>query len=114
MNDWFKNFFKVFITILAGMLIAAVIVAAIMFIVRTTPAVSTSTTTSIDFDEYIDLVEISSKKASNIVNGRYVIYYDKNTGVMYLETSVSNVQSGITPILNTDGTPKIYEGWNSK
>lgn len=35
-----------------------------------------------------------------------VIFYDKNTGVMYY---MYGTKGGITPIYNADGTLKIYE-----
>ena len=39
----------------------------------------------------------------------WVILYDKNTKVMYI--ILDGYQStGMTPILNADGTPKLYEG----
>lgn len=39
----------------------------------------------------------------------WTILYDKNTKVMYI--ILDGYQStGMTPILNADGTPKLYEG----
>lgn len=39
---------------------------------------------------------------------RVIIYRDKNTNVLYL--AVGGYKSfGLTPILNADGTPKLYE-----
>ena len=34
------------------------------------------------------------------------IIYDKTTGVMY----IMNYQGSITPIINADGTPRIWSG----
>jgi len=39
----------------------------------------------------------------------WAILYDKNTKVMYIILDGSQ-STGMTPILNADGTPKLYEG----
>ena len=52
-------------------------------------------------NEYISLVEVCEDNGC-------VIAYDKNTNVMYM--CVYGYQKmGISPILNADGTPKLYE-----
>ena len=52
-------------------------------------------------NEYITLEQILEEDGC-------VIAYDKNTKVMYM--CVYGYQTmGITPILNADGTPKLYE-----
>ena len=38
-----------------------------------------------------------------------LISFDRETGVMYLVISYGR-QLGITPLLNTDGTPMLYNG----
>lgn len=39
--------------------------------------------------------------------GKWSIYYDFNTGVMY----VMNARGGVTPLLNSDGSPRLYYYW---
>ena len=41
-------------------------------------------------------------------NMNMLITYDKTTGVMYLV----NYHGGVTPIINADGTPRIWEGFS--
>lgn len=54
--------------------------------------------------KYVDFEIIESDSSEG-----WVILYDKNTMVMYI--ILDGYQStGITPILNTDGTPKLYKG----
>ena len=53
-------------------------------------------------NKYFDLVNIYENGCTNIV-------YDKNTSVMYFLRSNGN-SFGITPIYNSDGTLKLYEG----
>lgn len=50
--------------------------------------------------EYIDLEEVSD-------SGNQVLYRDKTTNVLYIKLLPSG---GITPIINPDGTAKLYEG----
>lgn len=53
---------------------------------------------------YVDFEIIDHDRA----NG-WAVLYDKNTKVMYV--ILDGYQSTcMTPILNTDGTPKLYEG----
>lgn len=40
-------------------------------------------------------------------NGKYVIYYDKNTKVMYIQDSS---KGGIAVMVNPDGSPQLYKG----
>lgn len=56
--------------------------------------------------DYIDLIMICSE-----LDG--VVFYDSHTGVMYYQYRLSRSSCGLTPIFNTDGTPKIYEGWKN-
>jgi len=49
--------------------------------------------------KYMDLVAIPSSDIGATIR------YDKNTKVMYYEC-----QNGITPIYNSDGTVKLYDG----
>lgn len=56
--------------------------------------------------DYIDLIRICSE-----LDG--VVFYDSYTGVMYYQYRLSRSSCGLTPIFNTDGTPKIYEGWKN-
>lgn len=51
--------------------------------------------------EYYDLVKIESGVSETI-------YYDKNTKIMYCLITTDEY-SGITPIYNADGTPKVYK-----
>lgn len=55
-------------------------------------------------NKYIDLVTIYEDD----VIGTEVLY-DKNTKVMYF-VKYSGSQFGITPIYNSDGTVKLYDG----
>lgn len=55
-------------------------------------------------NKYIDLVTIYKDDDYNTE-----ILYDKNTKVMYF-VKWSNYQFGITPIYNSDGTVKLYDG----
>lgn len=56
--------------------------------------------------QYCDLEIIAdfTTRADGYI-GNNTIYYDKNTGVMYYRMS-----NAMFPILNSDGTPKLYEG----
>lgn len=49
------------------------------------------------------IAEFTTRSDGYIDNN--TIYYDKNTGVMYYRMS-----NAMFPILNSDGTPKLYEG----
>lgn len=53
-------------------------------------------------NKYFDLVNIYENGCTNIA-------YDKNTNVMYF-IEQSGYSFGITPIYNSDGTLKLYEG----
>lgn len=53
-------------------------------------------------NKYFDLVNIYKSRYTNVA-------YDKNTNVMYFLRSNGN-SFGITPIYNSDGTLKLYEG----
>lgn len=55
-------------------------------------------------NKYIDLVTIYKDDDYNTE-----VLYDKNTKVMYF-VKWSNYQFGITPIYNSDGTVKLYDG----
>ena len=55
-------------------------------------------------NKYIDLVTIYKDNGCNTE-----VAYDKNTKVMYFFKRSSN-QFGITPIYNSDGTVKLYDG----
>ena len=55
-------------------------------------------------NKYIDLVTIY--KDDNCITQ---VLYDKNTKVMYF-VKCSGYQFGITPIYNSDGTVKLYDG----
>lgn len=46
-----------------------------------------------------------------IYDGRISIWYDEDTMVMYLEIHTANGEA-ITPMLNADGTPKLYKEEN--
>ena len=39
-----------------------------------------------------------------------LIYVDKNTRVMYWKYNASGSDTGLTVILNTDGSPMLWEG----
>ena len=45
------------------------------------------------------------------IDGYYSILVEKNTGICYLEYYTDN-RYGITVMLNTDGTPRIWEEEN--
>lgn len=53
-------------------------------------------------NKYIDLVIIYKKHGTEVL-------YDKNTKVMYFLRQ-NGQQFGITPIYNSDGTVKLYDG----
>ena len=55
-------------------------------------------------NKYIDLVTIYKDDNHNTK-----VLYDKNTKVMY-SVIWSGYQFGITPIYNSDGTVKLYDG----
>lgn len=55
-------------------------------------------------NKYIDLVTIYKDDGHNTE-----VLYDKNTKVMYF-LKRSGYQFGITPIYNSDGTVKLYDG----
>lgn len=55
-------------------------------------------------NKYIDLVTIYKDDSCNAE-----VLYDKNTKVMYF-VRCSGYQFGITPIYNSDGTVKLYDG----
>lgn len=55
-------------------------------------------------NKYIDLVTIYKDDYYNTE-----VLYDKNTKVMYF-VKRSGYQFGITPIYNSDGTVKLYDG----
>ena len=55
-------------------------------------------------NKYIDLVTIYKD-----YNYNTEVLYDKNTKVMYF-VKRSGYQFGITPIYNSDGTVKLYDG----
>ena len=55
-------------------------------------------------NKYIDLVTVYKDDGYNIE-----VLYDKNTKVMYF-VKWSSYQFGITPIYNSDGTVKLYDG----
>lgn len=55
-------------------------------------------------NKYIDLVTIYKDD-----NYKTEVLYDKNTKVMYF-VKWSGYQFGITPIYNSDGTVKLYDG----
>ena len=56
-------------------------------------------------DEDIDTgFRVLEKYSSTNMN--MLIVYDKTTGVMYL----ANYHGSVTPIINADGSPRIWEG----
>lgn len=55
-------------------------------------------------NKYIDLVTIYKDDGHNTE-----VLYDKNTKVMYF-SKCTGYQFGITPIYNSDGTVKLYDG----
>lgn len=63
----------------------------------------TSDVSKSDIAEYIDLEEIAYNR------GHY-IYRDINTDVLYLQIKYNSGELVMTPILNPDGTAKLYEG----
>lgn len=44
------------------------------------------------------------------VYDKFDVIYDKDTGVMYSMTKSGRAYGILTPLLNTDGTPKVYQG----
>jgi hypothetical protein len=54
--------------------------------------------------KYIDFVVVESDYRDG-----WTILYDKNTMVMYVILDAYQ-STGMTPILNADGTPRLYEG----
>ena len=59
-----------------------------------------------DFNSYLNLMVVAESRSFS--GEREYIYVDKNTKVLYYVVDDLNCY-GITPILNTDGTPKLYE-----
>ena len=55
-------------------------------------------------NKYIDLITIYKDDGHNTE-----VLYDKNTKVMYF-SKWTGYQFGITPIYNSDGTVKLYDG----
>lgn len=41
---------------------------------------------------------------------KFDVIYDRETGVMYTMSSSSRAYGILTPLLNADGTPKVYQG----
>lgn len=41
---------------------------------------------------------------------KFDVIYDRETGVMYTMSSSSRAYGILTPLLNSNGTPKIYQG----
>lgn len=68
---------------------------------------STVELTENNINNYIDWVVIAEEYTS--VLGLATVAYDRNTGVMYL-IKRSGYQFGISPIYNSDGTVKLYNG----
>lgn len=60
-----------------------------------------------------DMANVSAGQDNTMVlvesGSNYLIYADKDTGVMYLYMG-SGYGGGLTVMLNTDGTPKIWNG----
>lgn len=57
-------------------------------------------------------IDISGAKSSFGIIAEYNafdIIYDKETGVMYTMSNRSYTYGVLTPLLNSDGTPKIYQ-----
>ena len=63
------------------------------------------------FSDYIDIA-IIDEGTNHDLNANVYVYVDKNTRVMYyVQTSIDKNGSSVSfPILNADGTPKLYEG----
>jgi hypothetical protein len=62
----------------------------------------------IDMDEVIESPNEKIMDFEVVDNNYYgAILVDKNTNVMYYW--ITSSAGGITPILNSDGTPKLYE-----
>lgn len=61
-----------------------------------------------EVSKYCDLVRVAY--AALDTNSTEEICYDANTGVMYYFL-IDWKQGFMSVIYNTDGTPKIYEGW---
>ena len=55
------------------------------------------------------VIPISKMRIISIQNNSIYVLYDKNTKVMYLCVEGYNMM-GITPIYNSDGTVKLYDG----
>lgn len=60
-----------------------------------------------EFNSYFNLEVVA--KSTNFSGNYEYIYVDKNTKVLYYVVDDLKCY-GITPILNADGTPKLYEG----
>ena len=63
-------------------------------------------------DEPLFGIDIESEKSSFALIEEYNafdIIYDKETGVMYTMSNRSYTYGVLTPLLNSDGTPKIYQ-----
>lgn len=56
-----------------------------------------------DITDYINLKEVAHDDG-------YYVYYDKNTKVMYYQIRYNGGEFVMSPILNSDGTAKLYEG----
>lgn len=59
------------------------------------------------FNSYFDFVMVAER--TNYTGKFEYVYVDRNTKVLYY-VAESSRSYGITPILNADGTLKLYEG----
>ena len=59
----------------------------------------------------VDIEEYKNPMVRLIYDGRTSIWYDEDTMVMYLEIHTANGEA-ITPMLNADGSPKLYKREN--
>ena len=85
----------IFLAIIA----ATAIFLSIMFIVDKNKTQENGTNIS----EYIDLEKIAYDYGHSI-------YRDRNTNVLYLQIKYNSGELVMTPIINPDGTAKLYEG----
>ena len=63
-------------------------------------------------DEPLFGIDVESEESSFALVAEYNafdIIYDKETGVMYTMSNRSYTYGVLTPLLNSDGTPKIYQ-----
>lgn len=95
-----KKIMERMFTFLCSIVPVVVVVVFIIYILMQNPSDEYDENTKC-IETYFDLEVICEKDV-------YQICYDRNTNVLYYKISGNNWYD-ITPILNSDGTPKLYK-----